>query len=405
MDKTLYWIWLQGAISRNAGAKANHILSVFKSLREFYEAGLDDWRLLGIFTEKELEKLKNNSLDYSERILDKCKKLGYNVLTPEDEKYPSRLLCIYDYPCALYVWGDMGDIDDEVCISIVGTRNASPYGLQVAYNLALGLAKAGAVVVSGAALGIDTKAHEGALAAGGRTIAVLGCGINYNYLNENKELRRTISNNGAVISEYPPDTEVRPYHFPVRNRIISGLSLGTVVVEARRKSGALITASLSAEHGKDVFAVPGSIMSEYSDGANKLLSDGAKPVSSAVDILEEYTHLYPHKIDMLKAEAFSRIPSRFIREEEGQNQALVAQPPVKIQKEETAKQQKKQPPENLSSNALKVYSAIDFEPIHVDDIQRKVSLKTFVVLQSLTELELAGLITPLSGRRYCAVTD
>lgn len=402
MDNILYWLWLQGTIFKNAGAKANHILSIFGSLREFYEAGYDEWRLLGIFTENELKKMKNTSLDYSMRILDKCKKLGYNVLTPEDEKYPSRLLSIYDYPCALYVWGDMGNIDDEVCIAMVGTRRASPYGVEVAYNLSMGLAKAGAIVISGAALGIDTKAHEGTIAAGGRTIAVLGCGINANYLNENKELRRVISKNGAVISEYPPDTEVRAFHFPIRNRIISGLSLGTVVVEARRKSGALITATIAAEQGRDVFAVPGSIMSEYSDGANKLLSDGAKPVSSAVDILEEYTHLYPHKIDMLKAEAFSNISPKVIREDKREDKTLETQPPTKIRQEKSAKPEKKQPPDNLSQNARKVYSVIDFEPIHVDDIQRIVSLKTYVVLQSLTELELSGLIIPLSGRRYCA---
>lgn len=402
MDNILYWLWLQGAIYKNAGAKANHILSIYGSLRDFYEAGYNEWRLAGIFIENELKRMKNTSLDYSKRILDKCKKLGYNVLTPEHENYPSRLLSIYDYPCALYIWGDMGDIDDDVCISIVGTRTASPYGIEVAYNLSHGLAKSGAVVISGGALGIDTKAHEGALAAGGRTIAVLGCGINTNYLSENRELRRIISQNGAVISEYPPDTEVRAYHFPIRNRIISGLSLGTVVVEARRRSGALITATLAAEQGRDVFAVPGSVMSEYSDGTNKLLSDGAKPVSCVVDILEEYTHLYPHKINMLEAEAFSGFSPKTIRTIERERQFLVAQPTVKIQPTKTSKPEKKHPPDTLSDNARKVYSVINFDPIHVDDIQRMVSLKTYVVLQSLTELELSGLVKSLSGRRYKA---
>lgn len=183
-------------------------------------------------------------------------------------------------------------------MAVVGTRSATPYGHKTAFRLSYRLAECGALIVSGGALGIDSEAHRGALQAGGRTIAVLGCSIDYPYLSANAELRKMISEHGALISEYPPGTPPSKVSFPIRNRLISGLALGTVVVEASIKSGSLITADHALNQGKDVFAVPGNIMSSAYAGSNRLLSDGAKPVFSAADILSEYTSQYPHKINM-----------------------------------------------------------------------------------------------------------
>lgn len=402
MDNRLYWIWFQSSIEKDAGAKANSVISFFGSLPDFYRAGAREWRGAGIFTEKELHRLKKVPLSNSSSILDKCNKLGYNVVTPDDKGYPARLLSIYNYPCALYVWGDMGNIDDEVCIAVVGTRTPSQYGIEVAYRLCMGLSRAGAVIVSGGAYGIDTQAHQGALAAGGKTIAVLGCGINVNYLSENRDLRNVISKNGAVISEYPPGTPVRPYHFPVRNRIISGLSLGTIVVEASVKSGALITATHAAEQGRDVFAVPGSVMSEHSGGTNKLLSDGAKPVMSVYDVMEEYAHLFPHKINLEGADFSLSV----IKGAQKENHNMVAQKRADMTlKDKPARKKdtkKLALPDDISENAKKVYLALGKEAVHVDDLSKKLSMQPNEVLQSLTELELYSLVEAMSGRRFCA---
>jgi DNA processing protein len=198
--------------------------------------------------------------------------------------YPSLLTALHDPPAVLHVRGDV-QILTEPAVAVVGARSCSPYGAQVARGLARELAGAGAVVVSGLARGIDGEAHRGALEAGGRTVAVLGCGIDRDYPRSHAELAGRIRASGAVVSEYPPGTEPAPWRFPARNRIIAGLCAATVVVEARERSGALITADFALELGRDVFAVPGEITSLLSAGTNDLLRQGAAPLLGAEDVL------------------------------------------------------------------------------------------------------------------------
>ncbi len=199
--------------------------------------------------------------------------------------YPPLLGELHDPPAALHVRGD-AELLQEPAVAIVGARSCSPYGAQVARDLARELAAAGVVVVSGLARGIDGEAHRGTLDAGGRTVAVLGCGIDRDYPRSHSELARRIRERGAVVSEYPPGIEPAPWRFPARNRIIAGLCAATVVVEARERSGALITADFALELGRDVFAVPGEITSALSAGTNDLLRQGAAPLLAARDVLE-----------------------------------------------------------------------------------------------------------------------
>jgi DNA processing protein len=198
--------------------------------------------------------------------------------------YPRLLAELHDPPAQLYVRGDV-DVLSQTAVAIVGARSCSTYGAQVARSLASELAAAGSLVVSGLARGIDAEAHRGTLAVSGRTVAVLGCGIDRDYPRSHAELARRIRAEGAVVSEYPPGVEPAPWRFPARNRIIAGLCAATVVVEARERSGALITADFALELGRDVFAVPGEITSALSAGANDLLRQGAAPLLSAADVL------------------------------------------------------------------------------------------------------------------------
>lgn len=209
-------------------------------------------------------------------------------LIPEDPRYPDLLKNIHDPPRRLWVQGDCDFLTRGLLVAVVGARDCTPYGEKVAYDLARALAEKGATIVSGLAYGIDTAAHRGALDAGGKTIAVLGCGIDLPYPAGNVPLKAKIAENGAVVSELKPGTEAAPWTFPQRNRIISGLSRGVVVVEAGIKSGSLITAELALQQGRDVFAVPGPIHSKQSEGTNRLIQNGAKLVASAADVLDEW---------------------------------------------------------------------------------------------------------------------
>lgn len=232
--------------------------------------------------------------------LDLAKKSGLKVITIEDDDYPVNLKNIFDPPIVLYLKGKLKP-EDSFAIGLVGSRRASFYGLSQAEGFSFGLAAHGFTIVSGMARGIDTYSHKGALKSGGRTIAVIGSGFNYLYPAENKKLAEEISENGAVISEFSLDTKPLPQNFPRRNRLISGLSLGVLVVEAARNSGALITADFALEQNREVFAIPGKIDSPTSFGTNELIKQGAKLTSNVFDILEEFVLPLPvEKKELIK---------------------------------------------------------------------------------------------------------
>ncbi len=241
--------------------------------------------------------LNDKSLAESNRILDYCRQNGVGFLFWQDDNYPQSLRVLRDPPVLLYYKGVLPDFANLLCIGVVGTRTMSEYGKTMAYKLGYELAASKTVVVSGMALGIDSMAAAGALCAGGTTVAVLGSGIDYLYPYEHKNLAKVIQEHGIILTEYPPATEPRGANFPVRNRIISGLSQGVVVVEADRRSGALITARNAINQGKIIYAVPGNVGDTNSSGTNQLIMDGAAVILCARDILADFQFLYRDVLD------------------------------------------------------------------------------------------------------------
>lgn len=295
-ENTLYWLWL----AEKCGVASKQ----FGRLAERYENPFDLYRL----DEDEIEQLEGISaplkaklcekgLEASYSILKYCKENRVDIISYGDRRYPERLKTIEDAPILLYCLGHFPDFNSSLCVGMVGTRKMSEYGKQTAYKIGYELASAGAIVVSGMALGVDSAAAAGALSSGGRTVAVLGCGISVVYPKEHKHLMEEISKRGAVITEYPPKEAPHGHNFPKRNRIISGLCQGVLVVEGSVGSGALITARKAIDQGREVFALPGKINESNSEGPNELIRQGAYAVTCSEDILKHYDFLYRDVID------------------------------------------------------------------------------------------------------------
>lgn len=295
MNSLLYWIWL--SLRCGAGSESGtYLLAQLGTPKEIFESDEQTLSDIGGISDDLRSALLDKDMDLCKRILDYCERTNVSVMTAESPVYPERLRSIHAKPLVLYYKGKVPKIDDNVLIAVVGTRSCTEYGERTAYKFGAELASGGAIVVSGMALGIDAMAARGALSVRGHTIAVLGCGIDTAYPPQNKTLMEQIIVNGTVITEYAPGTEPTAKHFPIRNRIIAGLCQATLVVEADKGSGSLITAGRARSQGRDVFAVPGRIGEKESEGTNDLIRHGAKIALSAKDILEEYELLYPHRI-------------------------------------------------------------------------------------------------------------
>ena len=297
--------------------------------------------------------------------IERARDAGIAIVPFTNPNYPARLRTIADPPPFLYVKGNILT-DDDKAVAIVGSRSASEYGRRVARDLARGLVSLGFTVVSGMARGIDGSAHESALQAGGRTIAVLGSGVERAYPAEHETLYRRIGENGAVLSELPIGTRPLAFNFPARNRLISGLSLGVVVVEATEKSGSLITATLAVEQGREVFAVPGEVGSSRSRGAHRLIRQGAKLVESVDDIIEE---IAPQLLDRTGS-ATQRAPRVL--------------------------------PQNASDAARTIFALLQENTLQVDQVIERTGMSAAQVLETLLDLELQGLLRQLPGKIYRA---
>lgn len=380
MDNRAYWVWLQKGLGAGSG-KIRRILECYFSVEQFYEAGSQEWRLAGIFTRKEQEVLSQFTLEQAQKIIDLHEQAGCWVITPDDEIYPEKLRNIYDFPAVLYGKGVLPDIDNRLSIAIVGTRKATKEGQKSAYSFGKELALHNAIVVSGGAIGVDGSAHRGVLSVNGETICVLGCGVDYNYPVENAKMRDGILSKGAVISEYPIGAPPLKGHFPIRNRIISGLCDGVLVVEAGVASGSLLTAQDALEQNRDVFAIPGSIYLPNAQGTNNLIQNGAKAVSDVMRILEEYLQRYP---DLMKR--------KNVEKNSAQQQDCAV--PAKPNREEPILS-------GVSEAALQVYSALcEARMYHLSEILEKTGLPVQVVMSALTELEVNGFVQTYSGNRY-----
>lgn len=298
------------------------------------------------------------------KILDESNRQGITLVHFLEESYPKNLSAVYDPPVILYVKGKLLP-EDQFAIGIVGSRRSSGYGIQVASRFASELAEKGITIISGLALGIDRAAHEGALRAKGRTIAVLGSGIDVIYPAENRKLFEAIPESGALVSEFPLGVEPRPFHFPKRNRIIAGLSLGVLVVEAGEKSGSLITARLGADEGREIYAIPGRIDNPYSRGVHRLIREGAKLVTSPDEILED---LYP----VLKGSC---------------------------QKEGILSSESENDP-TLPKEEATVLNLLGEDALSPDALAEKLPLDSNQILEILTRLEMSQKVKRLWGGRF-----
>jgi len=395
-EKAVYWIWL--ALALGEGADIKEIIADFGGAEQLYHSNIMEWRMSSALVSKQIDRLEKTDIREAEKILAVCERNHWQVICYEDDKYPERLRQIHNPPAVLYADGVLPDIDRSVLIGIVGTRKASDYALKSADVMSRGICQGGGIVVSGGALGVDTAAHNGAILSGGKTIAVLGCGLGTNYLMENKPLRDAVKNNGALITEYPPFTKASRYTFPLRNRIISGISLGVLVVEAGVKSGSLITANHALEQNRDVYAVPCSILESNFTGTNKLIGDGAVVALNPIDLLYPYAEEYGLDLSGVK----SSVEIVNATKVKNVNAALLEN---SISFENTAKTRAKREKNrktslSLSGNSKTVFDVLTDEFTHIDIITQRSGLSAQEVLSALTVLEIAELAESAGGKRY-----
>ena len=401
MSHPAYWIALQAALGYHS-KKVRVLMDFFGDAEGVFEATEQELKACPTLTEKEVARILERPFQTSKKIWEECQAADITPIGPDSNLYPDGLKNLPDMPCVLYVKGKLPKWDQLPAVSVVGTRKPTTYGKIVCKRLASVLAVAGVTVVSGGALGLDSVAHRAALDVGGVTVAVLGCGMEAGYLKENQSLREEICKNGALISEYPPKAPATRYTFPARNRIIAALSLGTVVIEAGEKSGSLITADHALEQGKDVFAVPGSIMSPGFYGSNRLISQGAVAVFGGLDILEKYQHQYFNRLNMNKAVA--------LHKEHLKEMLVIEDPkgdlaPPKAEKPHSQPPKPKkvlQPaPKGLSDRGALVYNTLlGADRLSLHELVERTQLETALLLRVLTRLEVQGLITKDPAGNY-----
>ena len=403
MAKLEHWVWfasLRGLLPKSRRL----LLEQLGDAEVIYNANEHTLRHLPL-QDGEREALRDRDLSSALHIIDRCREENVQILTWQDAAYPERLRNIPDPPYVLYVLGRLPPVDSEPVIGMVGTRGSSPYGEKMARSLAYEIASAGCTVVTGLAGGIDSRAAEGALMADGSVIGVLGTAINEVYPRWNTNLFADVRVRGALVSEYPPDTPGSRSFFPARNRIIAGLAVGVVVVEAPERSGALITAARALDYGREVFAVPGNADSENCRGSNQLLREGAMIAENGSDILNEFSAVFPERIGRKKARAMPEervIPEANIAAEAEKKPRSglfkLHLPSVKLQKKGEKKLENQL--SSLNETQLKIVSAIDRPNTHVDDIIERSGLTASAVLSELTMLEINGWVRQSSGKRF-----
>ena len=362
MGKEAFY-WLALSLTPGVGSTLmRRLLDQFKTPEAVFHAPAKELSKIEGLGEKVVQEIRKGPLEkVVEKELYLLREAGGRVITLQDEEYPKRLKDIYDPPALLYVRGKLKK-EDELAVAIVGSRKTTPYGRWLTEKVSQELARHGVTIVSGMARGIDSLAHWGAISGAGRTIAVLGCGVDVVYPSENRNLFAKIIDHGAVLSEFRMGSPPEGGHFPRRNRIISGLAIGVVVVQASEKSGSLITAGYALEQGREVFAVPGNVGTESSRGTHRLIKEGAKLVESSEDILEE-------------------ILPQWAGERE-------ATPKVETQKADLTEEEKV------------LYELLGETPLHIDTMIRESRLDPGKVSSLLLNLELKGLISQWPGKCF-----
>ena len=390
MTEIKYWLWL--SLSSHLPPRAKTVLLEHYGTPEaMYFAPVGEiTSLLGNKAEG-AETLEKRDLDAAMRIIDKCRSRGIDIICRDDELYPEKLKNIYAPPSVIYVKGSINNIDDTPAIAVIGTRNASPYGLKMGRKLGFEIAKCGATVVSGLTSGIDAAGAEGALIADGGCIGVLG--VPHELCRG--RLFDEVAVRGALVSEYPPGTKPSKYFFRARNRITAGLSSGVAVVEAPMHSGTKLFVDEAVSQGKEIFVVPGNADSDNCAGSNAMLKEGAKAVTCGWDILSEFTERYPGKLKKTDA----AMPQTNDAAERDIKPRKATKTVIDKPDEADYIDIKKQL-EGLSETQMSIIGAIDRPSVHVDDIIERTGLSPSKVLGELTILQLKGFIRQESGKRF-----
>lgn len=417
-DNTVYWVWLQQVMG--IGVNVEHVLNFFLTAKNVYDATYEEKENSKCFTNTQLDRTLKIPIALAEDIIAECELYGYCVVTPEDEEYPEQLLSIKNYPLAIYYEGDIEILKNRLSIGVVGTRRATERGINIAGRLSSEICKSGAVVVSGGALGIDGAAHMGAVAADGKTAAVLGCGLNTREYRDSVYANRDeILKHGVILTEFPPDVKAIGRNFPVRNRIISGISHGVLVVEAEVKSGSLITAELAIKQKRPLFAVPGDVLDKQFSGTMKLIREGATPVFSSYDILAPFVKSHPKLIkekDIDKTELysvtdnfdFSKITYEAMRKEKSEKKNKLPEQ-MKMdfessQKDDSEIKRERERIENLVSSLNEderlVYDCITDEPQNIDMLLMKIKLPIFRLNAIISILEMKDMINTAPGKYF-----
>ena len=401
MKPAVKWLWMQ----QTFGIGTRHAHEVLTNCGTPDEVlSLCGDRLHNDKTLTDEDKLAIASPDFSkaEAAIEEIESMGWTVITPDDDIYPERLRTIHSMPMVLYAKGDLSLLSETYAIAMVGMRECDEYGARCGRKIATEIAALGGVVVSGLARGIDSVCHEAALDVGGKTIAFLAVGPDGNYPMQTRDLRKKIEQKGLVVTEFPLRSQVRGHSFHIRNRLISGISLGTVVVEAARHSGSLITAGHAIMQDRDLYAVCGNIFSLKFEGNHKLLAEGAAAAFSGVDIMRGYEAVYGEELSPICSEKQMNAKANPVRFE------MPPEPERKLKKKtKTEEKPVKKTPKRLSTDALnseqeKVYLACE-EEISFDELCQKSEISAGALLSILTQLEIFGYIETIPGRRYCPV--
>lgn len=400
--RTKYWLALQQVFGAG-DSRINDIVDKYGTAIDFFRAGKEGWKEIDGILPQHIEKLANLDVPGIEKVVADCRKVGCHIVTPEDGEYPESLRHIYAMPAVLYVLGNLNCLKNRLAIAMVGTRTCSSAGLNIAFQIARELGQMDAVVVSGMARGIDTSCHKGVLEGGGTTVALLSCGLDQVYPPENIALWEEICRKGAVVSEYPPGTEITRRSFYVRNRLISGMSRGVVMVEGSSHSGTSITVTHGLEQGKEIFVVPGNPNTPAGMWAVELLRQGAIPVASGAHILEEYGY-----------GELKRSPESEEERQERRENLQETMRQNKPHKEKSEKKEKKAVPDTEESEHPKeerqipelegtlklIYELLDEDGQYGDVLCQCSGFDISTVTVALTQLEMLGLAEAMPGGRY-----
>ena len=411
MTELKYWLWLTSRPGMTPG-KVWMLLDHFVTPERIYYADQEEYRLVPL-TERQRRGLEDKGMDRPQTILADCERLGVDIMTLQDAAYPQRLRQLADPPAVLYWKGKKFLFDEEPAIAVVGTRRPSQYGERMAEKFGLELSRGGALVVSGIAEGLDTCASRGALKGGGAVVSLLAGGVD-RIAGPSRYLAQDVAAVGALISEYPPGTEHRGEHYRPRNRILSGLCLGVLAVECRSFGGTMLTVNHALEQGRDVFAVPGALDNEMSEGTNRLIQQGAKLVTSGRDMLEEYWDRFP-----LKLSAAAPLPPQVARERLGEGKPVEPSPEPEKSRAKSPQPERQEPRQpsgreviprkeqkaRFTDDELQIIAALEERSLSADEVVERTQISARYVLSALTMLQVQGAVEELPGRRFRALVE